>query len=92
MPTTILKLSEELEQRIAFAAEAAGKSPHAFIVEALVEHTALAERRRALVQAAYAAEREVAQCGLVYDADEVFSYLMEKVRGHRAERPKAIKS
>jgi predicted transcriptional regulator len=33
--TTTLKLSEELKIRIAAAAEAAGKTPHGFMVEAL---------------------------------------------------------
>ncbi len=91
MSTTTLKLSDELKQRIISAAEAAGKSPHAFMVEALAAQTALAERRRAFVEAAHVAEQEVAQYGLVYDADEVFSYLQDKLKGRRVKRPKASK-
>lgn len=91
MPTTTLKLPGELKERIASAADAAGKSPHAFMVEALAAQTALAERRRAFVEAAHAAEQEVAQYGLVYDADEVFSYLQDKIKGKRTKRPKAVK-
>lgn len=89
--TTKLKLPVELKRRIASAAEAAGKSPHAFMVEALAAQTALAERRRAFVGAAHVAEQEVAEYGLVYDADEVFSYLQDKLIGKRAKRPKAVK-
>lgn len=91
MSTTTLKLPEELKQRIAAAAADAGKSPHAFMVEALAAQTALAERRRAFVAAAHAAAQEVAQYGLVYDADEVFGYLQDKLKGKRTKRPKAVK-
>jgi predicted transcriptional regulator len=89
--TTTLKLPQELKARIAAAAADAGKSPHAFMVEALAAQTALAERRRVFVAAAHAAAQEVAQYGLVYDADEVFGYLQDKLKGKRAKRPKAVK-
>jgi predicted transcriptional regulator len=91
MPTTTLKLPDELKERIVAAAEAAGKSPHAFMVEALAAQTALAERRHAFVESAHAAEQEVAEYGLVYDADEVFSYLQDKLKSKRAKRPKSVK-
>jgi predicted transcriptional regulator len=89
--TTTLKLPEELKARIASAAQKAGKTSHAFMIEALAAHTALAERRMEFLASAYAAEQEVAEYGLVYDADEVFSYLRDKVAGKRAKRPKAVK-
>lgn len=91
MSTTTLKLPDELKERIVSAAEAAGKSPHAFMIEALATQTSLAERRRAFVEAAQVAEQEVAEYGLVYDADEVFSYLQDKLSGKRTKRPKAVK-
>ena len=91
MPTTTLKLPEDLKERIAAAAAAAGKTSHAFMVEAITSQTALAERRSAFVAAAQRAEQEVAEYGLVYDADEVFSYLQDKLKGKQAKRPKAIK-
>ena len=91
MSTTTLKLPEELKERIASVAKAAGKTSHAFMVEALAAQTALAERRRDFVAAAHAAEQEVAQYGLVFDADEVFSYLQDKIRGKPSKRPKAVK-
>ena len=37
------------------------------------------------------AEQEVAEYGLVYDADVVFSYLQDTLAGKRARRPKAVK-
>lgn len=91
MSTTTLKLPDDLKERIVAAAVDAGKSPHAFMVEALAAQTALAERRRAFVDAAVTAEQEVAEYGLVYDADAVFSYLQDTLQGKRAKRPKAVK-
>ena len=89
--TTTLKLPEELKARIASVAEAAGKSPHAYMIEALAAHAALDERRRAFVASAHAAEQEVAEYGLVYDADEVFSYIQAKLDGKPNKRPQAKK-
>jgi predicted transcriptional regulator len=89
--TTTLKLPDDLKARIAIAAEQTGKTPHAFMVEALQMQTELAERRREFVQSAVLAEQEVAQYGLVYDADEVFSYLRDRLAGRPTQDPKPVK-
>ena len=89
--TTTLKLPDALKSRIASAAEFTGKTPHAFMLEALQAQTELAERRREFVAAAKQAELEVAQYGLVYDADEVFSYLRATLEGQPAEHPAPVK-
>lgn len=86
--TTTLKLPENLKRRIATLAKTAGKTPHAFMVEALETQAALAERRREFVASALVSEQEIAKYGLVYDADEVFSYLRAKLEGGKAKRPK----
>jgi len=88
---TTLKLPDELKERVAHAASAAGKSPHAFMIEAIELQTELAERRRAFVKSALVAEQEVAQYGLVYDGDEVLSYLKARVEGRKAARPRKRK-
>lgn len=89
--TTTLKLPEELKARVVAAAESAGKTTHAFMVDALAAQTALAERRQAFVATAVKAEQEVAEYGLVFDADEVFSYLKAKLDGKCTRHPKAVK-
>ena len=89
--TTTLKLPDDLKARIAVAAEQAGKTSHAFMVEALQMQTELAERRREFVQSALLAEQDVAQYGLVYDADEVFSYLRDRFADRSAQEPKPVK-
>ena len=73
--STTLKLPEKLKSRVAHAAKVAGKTPHAFMVEAIELQTALSERRRGFLGDALAAREEVVQYGLVYDGDEVMSYL-----------------
>jgi len=89
--TTTLKLPDELKDRVAQAASAAGKSPHAFMVEAIELQTQLAERRREFIKSALVAEEEVAQYGLVYDGDEVLSYLKARLEGRKAARPRKRK-
>ena len=59
------------------------------MVDATKTQAAQAERRRVFVASALNAEQEVAQCGLVHDADEVFCYIKAKVEGRAAKRPKA---
>lgn len=89
--TTTLKLPDTLKARIANAAEAVGKTSHAFMIDALQAQTELAERRREFVNAAIMAEQEVAQYGLVYDADEVFSYMRAKLEGRTIDHPAPVK-
>jgi predicted transcriptional regulator len=90
MPSsTTLKLPESLKSRIAELARAAGQSPHAFMVEAISAQTALAERRAEFLASAQAAEQDIGQYGLVYDADEVLSYMDAKLCGRKAIAPKA---
>jgi predicted transcriptional regulator len=89
--STTLKLPEKLKSRIADAAEAAGKTPHAFMVEAIELQTTLYERRRDFLGDALSARQEVAQYGLVLDGDEVLSYLKTRLEGRKAARPRKRK-
>lgn len=89
--TTTLKLPEELKERIASVAKAAGKTSHAYMIDALAAQAAFDERRRAFVAAAFIAEQEVAEYGLVFDADEVFSHIQAKLDGKPTKRPKPQK-
>lgn len=89
--TTTLKLPEELKARIASAAQTTGKTPHALMIDALDVQMTLFERRQAFIVSAIKAEQEVADYGLVYEADEIFSYLQAKVSGKQANWPKTKK-
>jgi predicted transcriptional regulator len=85
---TTLKLPDELKARIAALAREQDKTPHAFMVEAIAEQAERAERRSGFVAAALAAEREVAEDGAVYDADDVFAWLRARVAGAEPRRPR----
>ncbi len=85
---TTLKLPDELRARIAKIARELDKTPHAFMVEAIAEQVERAERRRAFVDAALQAEREVAGDAAVYDADDVFAWLRARVAGAEPRRPR----
>jgi len=85
--STTLKIPEALKARVARAAAESDRSPHAFMLEAIEQQTQLAERRRAFVGAALAAEEEVAQYGLVHDGDEVLAYLSARLEGRTTNRP-----
>ena len=89
--TTTLKIPEELKARIASAAQATGKAPHAIMIDALATQMTLFERRQAFIASAIKAEQEVAEYGLVYEADEVFNYLQAKLDGKKTKWPKAKK-
>lgn len=89
--TTTLKLTEDLKKRIAPLAESTGKTPHAWMVEALETQAALAEKRRAFVNDALAAEKEVARNGKVYAFDHVRQYMNALANGKKAKRPTPVK-
>ena len=52
-----LELPHELQRRVAAAAASEGKSPHAFMLEAIEMHTRFAESRRDFVASVHAAEQ-----------------------------------
>ena len=89
--TTTLKLPESLKKRIAPLAESAGKTPHAWMVEALETHAALAEKRKAFIADALAAEQEVERNGKVYAFEDVRRYMRELAQGRKVRRPKPVK-
>jgi predicted transcriptional regulator len=80
MPTTTLKLSEELGRRVAAVVEGTGQSAHAFMVEAIERQTRLAEQRRSFVADALAAREDAGRSGLGYPAGEVHRYMQARVR------------
>ena len=89
--TTTLKLPEELRVRIAELASSAGKTLHAFMVEALEAENRRSELRRDFVNTALKAEQEVAKYGEVYAMDAMHRYFSDKLARKTARRPKATK-
>lgn len=64
-----------------------GKSPHAFMREALDVQARLRDQRLAFVAAACAAEAEALACGAGFTADEVEAYFAARAAEQPAERP-----
>ena len=89
--TTTLKLPETLKKRIAPLAQSAGKTPHAWMVEALETQAVLAEKRKAFIADASAAEKEVGKMGLVFRAEDVHRYIRKCAAGKKSVRPKPVK-
>jgi len=89
--TTTLKLPEPLKARIAPLAEAAGKSPHAWMIEALEERVAQSEAYAAFVAEAMEAEHEMLRTGEAYAMEDVHRYLLDKLEGKPVKRPRPVK-
>lgn len=92
MPTTTLKLPDALKERIAPLAEAAGKTPHAWMVEALATQADAAERHRAFLDVATERMDRFEQTRAAYRADDVHRYFVALATGKKAARPKPIKA
>ena len=91
MSTTSLKLPDSLKERIAQLATATGKTPHAFMVEAISEQTERVEEDRAFMARAEQSLKHYQKTGIGYDADEVHAYLRAKIHGIILPEPKPVK-
>jgi predicted transcriptional regulator len=89
--STTLKLPDDLKARILPLARSTGKTPHAWMVEALQAQAELAEMRRSFVNDAYIAAAEVDAGGALYAMQDVQSYILARAAGKAVARPKPIK-
>lgn len=87
MATTSLKLSDELKQRAASAAEELGVSPHAFMVEAIRSATDKAEQRGAFVAQAQAARDDMLRSSNGVDKAAAHDYLRRRIADKTATPP-----
>jgi predicted transcriptional regulator len=84
---TTVKLPPKLKKRIAPLAKAAGKSAHAWMVDALASEVEREELRRSFVAEALESQAEVAAGGPVYASEDVSAYLSAKIVGKKPKRP-----
>jgi predicted transcriptional regulator len=89
MPATMIKLSNELEARVANVIDGTGQSMHAFLLEAVERQTRTAEQRRTFVEDALASRTEALQSGTGCEADAVHAHLRARAAGRKSTRPKA---
>ena len=88
MSTTTIRLSKELKDKVARAAERAGKTPHSFILEAIAEKAELEERRADFIETAEQRYAGILASGKTVAWSEMRRYLERRVSGSRASRPK----
>ena len=88
--STTLKLPDVLRARIAPLAEAAGKTPHAWMVEALEAQAELAEIRRTFVDDALTSAAEVDAGGALYAMRDVHDYIRARAAGQKGPRPNPV--
>jgi predicted DNA-binding protein len=91
MSTTTIRIDEELKSRVAVAAQRAGKTSHAFIVEAIARTVEQVELDEAFERVAddrwaslLASERSVSW-------SDAKAWLDARARGERSRRPSARK-
>ncbi|APW39917.1 CopG family transcriptional regulator [Rhodoferax koreense] len=91
MSTTTIRIDDELKSRIAAAAEQAGKTAHAFILEAIAHTVEQVERDNAFSAVADERWARVRATGETVPWDEAKAYLAARANGERPRRPAARK-
>ena len=91
MVTTTIRIQDELKGRIAAAAKRAGKTPHAFILDAISEIVEESEQDAAFHRVADERWAELLQTGESVPWDEAKSWLEARARGERPSKPVARK-
>ncbi len=85
--TTTIRLSEELKERIASAAQRAGKSSHSFILEAIVEKADLEEQHASFDAEANARFAKIVESGETIPWSDMRQYLEQRLAGGQMRRP-----
>ena len=91
MSTTTIRIEDELKARVAAAAEQLGKTPHAFIVEAIAQQVEQAELDADFHRVADARWAKALASGKTVPWDKARAYLEARARGAKARRPSARK-
>lgn len=86
--TTTIKLPHDLKSLLGAAAAAVGKSPHAFMVEAIASAVTSQEARRSFVADALAAEAEFDKTGVSVSGEAVDAFLKARAAGKKPPLPK----
>lgn len=87
MSTTTIRLDDDLKERIAAAAQRQGRSPHAFILEAIARHVDEAELEAAFDQVADARWNRLLATGEVVDWDRAKNWMTKRAQGEAAPAP-----
>ena len=91
MPTTSIRLSEDLKNRMTQAAERAGTTPHAFMLDAIAERVIEDERRNDFYDSAERRYTEIVTSGMTIPWSEMRIYLEHQLTGKETAQPAARK-
>jgi predicted transcriptional regulator len=91
MPTTTIRIDDELKARVAAAAERAGKTAHAFILDAIAQTVEQAELDDAFHHIADARWANILETGKTVPWDATKTWLEARSRGEHPSRPAARK-
>ena len=91
MATTTIRIDDDLKARVAAAAERAGKTTHAFILDSLTRTVEQAELDDALHRLADKRWAKVLASGKTIPWDDAKAWLETRSRGERPTRPAARK-
>ena len=91
MTATTIRIEETLEARIAAAAERVGKSPHAFILDALAESVDRIEMEEEVHRIADKRWSALVRTGESVSWNEAKAYVQARAAGKKPRRPTARK-
>jgi predicted transcriptional regulator len=91
MPTTTIRLDDDLKERISAAADLAGKTAHAFIVDAIARTVDQVEAEEELHRIAEKRWAKLLVTGNSVPWDDAKKYLAARGRGERPVKPTARK-
>lgn len=89
MPTTTIRLSDELKARVAEVATTTGTNSHSFILQAISDKLDLAEQQANFQSVARQRYARIAASGQAIAWADMRRYLQERVAGKAATKPKA---
>ena len=89
MSTTTIRIEDELKARVAVAAERAGKTAHAFILEAIEQTVDQVEQDEAFHRLADERWAHLLDTGQTVPWGEARAYLEARARGEKPSKPAA---
>ncbi len=91
MSTTTIRIDDDLKARVAVAAARAGKTSHAFIVDAISQTVDQLELNDDFYRVADERWAKILATGKTVSWDEMGTYLAARARGETPRRPRARK-
>jgi uncharacterized protein (DUF1778 family) len=89
MSTTTIRIEEQLKERLAAAAQLSGKTPHAFILDAIAQTVEQVEIDAQFDRLAEERWARVLATGDTVPWEAAKAYLQARARGEKARRPAA---